>query len=209
MPSIVTIERSPTSDTGTTHDLVATPSRCTVQAPQALMPQPYFVPVIFSSSRKTQRSGVDGSTLISLRWPFTLSRNVAITALPIFLADMACLRPPTCELLRRTLRAISAAPSACFRRVFVPDSRPKAQAALPRDASIMHGHPYFHSCRDRLRRDTRPHLITIARYGLANASTAAPGANSVRREHQCSRRSLPDDNSRNSVRARPCLQARE
>ena len=49
------------------------PSTCTVHAPQALMPQPYFVPVIFSSSRKTQRSGVDGSTFTCFGWPFMLS----------------------------------------------------------------------------------------------------------------------------------------
>ena len=33
-----------------------------------------FVPVIFSSSRKTHSSGVDGSTFTCLDWPFTLSR---------------------------------------------------------------------------------------------------------------------------------------
>src|SRR6266446_2685068 len=73
MPSMVRIGRSPTADTGRTHERVAAPSKCTVHAPQALIPQPYFVPVILSSSRKTQRSGVDGSTFTSRRWPLTLS----------------------------------------------------------------------------------------------------------------------------------------
>src|SRR5260370_822580 len=73
MPSMVTTGRSPTADTGRTHERAAAPPICTVQAPQALIPQPYFVPVILSSSRKTQRSGVDGSTFTSRRSPLTLS----------------------------------------------------------------------------------------------------------------------------------------
>ena len=73
MASIVTTGRSPTSDTGSMQERVATPATCTVQAPHALMPQPYLVPVIFKSSRNTQSSGVDGSTVTSLRSPFTLS----------------------------------------------------------------------------------------------------------------------------------------
>src|ERR1043166_5925056 len=73
MASIVTIGRSATSSTGTRQERVATPPRCTVHAPQAPMPQPYLVPVILSSSRRTHRSGVDGSTLTSRRSPLTLS----------------------------------------------------------------------------------------------------------------------------------------
>src|SRR5687768_7572168 len=78
---MVTIGRFPIKDTGTMHDLVATPSTCTVQAPQALTPQPYLVPVIFSSSRNTQRSGVEGSTFTSLGFPLTVSSYVAILIL--------------------------------------------------------------------------------------------------------------------------------
>jgi hypothetical protein len=41
---------------------VATPSTITVQAPHCAMPQPYFIPVRPSVSRKTQSSGVSDST---------------------------------------------------------------------------------------------------------------------------------------------------
>src|SRR5215475_8499046 len=41
---------------------VASPLICTVQAPQSAMPQPNFVPVRFSVSRRTQSSGICGST---------------------------------------------------------------------------------------------------------------------------------------------------
>ena len=58
---------------GSMQERVATPATCTVQAPHALMPQPYLVPVIFKSSRSTQSSGVEGSTVTSLRAPLTLS----------------------------------------------------------------------------------------------------------------------------------------
>src|SRR5438094_3231516 len=75
---MVTMGRSPIADTGTTHERVATPARCTVHAPQAAMTQPYLVPVIFKSSRSTQSSGVPGSAVTSLCWPFTVSLNVSI-----------------------------------------------------------------------------------------------------------------------------------
>src|SRR5258706_13903126 len=58
---------------GTAHDRVATPPTSTVQAPQAAMPHPYFVPVIFRSSRSTHRRGVLGSVVTSARRPLTLS----------------------------------------------------------------------------------------------------------------------------------------
>ena len=72
MASMVTTGRLPTREMGTTHERVATPPRCTVQAPQAAMPHPYFVPVIFNSSRSTQSSGVPGSTVSCLGTPFTV-----------------------------------------------------------------------------------------------------------------------------------------
>src|SRR4030095_14475899 len=78
MPSIVTMGRSSIIETGTTHERVATPSTCTVQAPHALTPHPYFVPVIFKSSRSTHSHGVEGSVVTSRCRPFTLSRYVAI-----------------------------------------------------------------------------------------------------------------------------------
>src|SRR5580700_1993070 len=48
---------------------VGAPSTCTVHAPHSAMPQPNFVPVMPSTSRNTQRSGVSPSisTLCVLR----------------------------------------------------------------------------------------------------------------------------------------------
>src|SRR6516225_1184314 len=48
--------------TGVIHERTATPLTCTVQAPHSAMPQPNFVPVMPSTSRNTQRSGVSPST---------------------------------------------------------------------------------------------------------------------------------------------------
>jgi hypothetical protein len=48
--------------TGITHERTALPSTWTVQAPHWAMPQPYLVPVSPRTSRKTQSSGISGST---------------------------------------------------------------------------------------------------------------------------------------------------
>src|SRR5882762_6946075 len=45
-PSIVVIFLPATAEIGKTHDRVATPSTCTVQAPHSAIPQPNFVPVM-------------------------------------------------------------------------------------------------------------------------------------------------------------------
>src|SRR5258706_846758 len=74
--------RAPTADTGRTPESFAEPSKCTVHAPQALIAEPYFGPVILSSSRKAQRRGVEGSTATSSRLPLTLSRYVVMRHLP-------------------------------------------------------------------------------------------------------------------------------
>jgi hypothetical protein len=42
---MVVIRTDDASRTGKEHERTALPSICTVQAPQAAMPQPYFVPV--------------------------------------------------------------------------------------------------------------------------------------------------------------------
>src|SRR4029077_18565845 len=60
------------------HERVASPSTCTVQAPQSAIPQPNFVPVSPSVSRKTQSSGVSGLTSTECACPFTLISMVAI-----------------------------------------------------------------------------------------------------------------------------------
>src|SRR3546814_6719914 len=58
----------------------AWPSRCTVQAPQSPVPQPYLVPVRPSSSRRYHRRGVSGSPSNWRSTPLTL--RLTIRALP-------------------------------------------------------------------------------------------------------------------------------
>ena len=58
---MVTIFFPATSDIGMLQERIASPFRCTVQAPQSATPQPNFVPVRPSSSRKYHMSGIDGS----------------------------------------------------------------------------------------------------------------------------------------------------
>src|SRR6185312_10608205 len=72
MPSIVVTARSPTTPTRRRHERTGLPSMCTVQAPHWAMPQPYLVPVIPSTSRNTQSSGVSPSTSMSCCAPLIL-----------------------------------------------------------------------------------------------------------------------------------------
>jgi hypothetical protein len=58
-PSIVVTDRPSTSDTGMAQARVACPSICTVQAPQAAMPQPNLVPVSARCSRSTHVPNVE------------------------------------------------------------------------------------------------------------------------------------------------------
>src|ERR1051325_3262043 len=71
------------AETGSTQVRVATPSRCTVQAPHWAMPQPNFVPVSPSVSRSTQRSGVSGATLTVSRLPLTVKLIGGMTGILI------------------------------------------------------------------------------------------------------------------------------
>src|SRR6266511_3848963 len=71
-PSMVVTRFPATAATGSTQVRVATPSRCTVQAPHCAIPHPNFVPVRPRLSRNTQRSGVSGTTLTVSRFPFTV-----------------------------------------------------------------------------------------------------------------------------------------
>src|ERR1700681_4063517 len=58
MPSMVVTARSRTALTGSMHERTGLPSICTVQAPHCAIPQPNFVPVMPSRSRRTQSSGI-------------------------------------------------------------------------------------------------------------------------------------------------------
>src|ERR1700730_1337533 len=73
---MVVTERPPTSFTAGTQARVASPSIWTVQAPHSAAPQPYFVPMSPSSSRRYQSSGVDGSPSNDCSWPLT--RNLTM-----------------------------------------------------------------------------------------------------------------------------------
>jgi hypothetical protein len=66
-----------TSEAGMAQERTGSPSMCTVQAPQAAMPQPNFVPVSFRCSRKTHNSGVSGATLTWCRCPLTVKATMA------------------------------------------------------------------------------------------------------------------------------------
>src|SRR6476646_8452307 len=75
--SIVVIAESPTLSTGVMQERMGVPFICTVQAPQSARPQPNFVPVIPSTSRSTQSSGVSPST--STSWSVSLTLIVKAT----------------------------------------------------------------------------------------------------------------------------------
>src|SRR5438105_866077 len=60
-PSIVVMALPCAAATGKEQERTGCPPTCTVQAPHAAIPQPYFVPVRPRSSRSTQSSGVSGS----------------------------------------------------------------------------------------------------------------------------------------------------
>src|SRR5580765_1174154 len=60
---------------------VASPLMCTVQAPQSAMPQPNFVPVMFSVSRSTQSSGMSGLTSTDWDLPFRVKVMAMETSL--------------------------------------------------------------------------------------------------------------------------------
>src|SRR3989441_2191412 len=89
-PSIVVTRLPATAATGSTQVRVATPSRCTVQAPHCAMPQPNLVPVSPSVSRSTQRSGVSGATVTVWRLPLTVKRSEEHTSELQSLAYLVC-----------------------------------------------------------------------------------------------------------------------
>src|SRR5256884_4146087 len=82
-PSIVVTRLLATAEMGSTQVRVATPSRCTVQAPHCAMPQPNLVPVSPSVSRSTQRSGVSGATSTVSRLPLTVKEIGGMTGFPL------------------------------------------------------------------------------------------------------------------------------
>src|SRR5580658_9569253 len=99
-PSMVVMDFPATSDSGIEQERTASPSICTVQAPQAAMPQPNLVPVSFKCSRNTQSSGVSGAASTWCCWPLTVT--AAIGRLPWLDARALAVRErPYCFSYRR------------------------------------------------------------------------------------------------------------
>src|SRR6185369_5716692 len=70
---MVTIFFPATLFIGVTQLRAASPSICTVQAPQSPLPQPYLVPVRCSSSRRYHNSGISGSPVKERVTPLTVN----------------------------------------------------------------------------------------------------------------------------------------
>src|SRR6202795_3388486 len=99
MLSIVVTARVPIALTGRRQERTGLPSMCTVQAPHCAMPQPNFVPVIPSTSRRTQSSGVSSgaSKVLSSPLIFSVAMASLLPALPrqhILSFLLACTRKP-------------------------------------------------------------------------------------------------------------------
>src|SRR5947207_14773774 len=76
--------------TGVIQERTAKPSRCTVQAPHSAMPHPNLVPVMPSTSRNTQSSGVSPSTSTLCELPL-ISTVKAIAHAPYLPLISGCL----------------------------------------------------------------------------------------------------------------------
>src|SRR5216684_4085043 len=79
-PSMVVTFFPATLEMAVWQERAASPLMCTVQAPQRPAPQPNFVPVLSSVSRRTQRSGMSGLT--STVWDFPLRIKVVAIGPP-------------------------------------------------------------------------------------------------------------------------------
>src|SRR5579883_47902 len=82
-PSMVTTDFPETEETGVTHERTACPLMWTVQAPHSDMPQPNFVPVSPSVSRRTHSSGIAGGASTVWVLPLRLNLTTAISAPPL------------------------------------------------------------------------------------------------------------------------------
>src|SRR5437868_3183243 len=121
-----------TCETGVEQERVDAPSTCTVQAPHSPAPQPNFVPVSCSVSRKTQSRGVSGATFTVRSFPLTRKLMLAILpqslwTKPIIVAETPKKRNDGDQLAlpcSGVLRALRAAFASL------------ALKALPRDAKL-------------------------------------------------------------------------
>src|SRR3954454_19598152 len=95
---MVVISDVPMLSIGVTHERVAFPSTCTVQAPHSAMPQPNFVPVMPRTSRNTQSSGVSASTSTLCVRPLTLIEK-PIASSPFAQHPASCSPDLSCALV--------------------------------------------------------------------------------------------------------------
>src|SRR5690349_24068266 len=79
---MVVIVKPAAAEIGVTQERIASPFRCTVQAPHRAAPQPNLVPVMLRLSRSAQRMGVEGSA--STCWSRPLMFRVTTLLLPSF-----------------------------------------------------------------------------------------------------------------------------
>src|SRR5450631_1939744 len=70
-----------TAETGVMHERCGCPSITTVQAPHRPMPQPNFVPVRPSVSRRTQSNGMAGTASTVCDLPFNVNLTAATKSL--------------------------------------------------------------------------------------------------------------------------------
>src|SRR5262245_41441063 len=82
---MVVMSAPATADTGVTHERVATPFTCTVQAPQCAPPQPNLVPFMSNTSRSTQSSGISLGTSTVVDFPLTLNVTGMIGPFVVYL----------------------------------------------------------------------------------------------------------------------------
>src|SRR6202030_4520601 len=96
---MVVTDRPETSFTAVMQARVASPSIWTVQAPHSATPQPNFVPVSPSSSRRYQSSGIDGSPSKDCVWPLTCNLTIGSPP-PSVQKHPSCSRQRCCDETR-------------------------------------------------------------------------------------------------------------
>src|SRR5688572_5653394 len=75
---MVTISLPSARVTLATHERIASPLRCTTQAPHCATPHPYFVPFNFATSRIAHNKGIWGSTSSLYALPLILHEMTAM-----------------------------------------------------------------------------------------------------------------------------------
>src|SRR5262245_32340472 len=95
---MVVISELPMLSIGVMQERVGSPPTCTVQAPHSAMPQPNFVPVMPSTSRSTQRSGVSPSTSTLCVLPLTLMvKAIAFLHVGCQIGSILMMTSPCCR----------------------------------------------------------------------------------------------------------------